>query len=316
MPRQINWKEVNVDVGWGVLRGKRCFIGDSPDIPRLRVFGLHGWLDNANTFDRLVPLLPCGIEVFVLDFPGHGFSDHLPNGAYYSALSYIINVRVVVLELGWKSFVFMAHSLGSLIASYYTALFPEDVLALIQLDYIKPQDKRENIVTWLLEINLTLRTEQEKKNFPIYSREEALQRIIDSRKTGPKKDAPNIDLESAAVLLPRLTKQVDSGLTWIHDRKARASFEMLFGNDNWIGVLKGIKCPVLLIHALEGIYKGPCSEYEDIFDTYRANAKIFYYVSVEGPHHIHLSNPSRVSPFVNSFLADVMSMQNSVISKL
>lgn len=316
MPNQVSWHEVNVGVGWGTLRGKRCIIGDPHAIPTHRIIGLHGWLDNANTFDRLVPFLSCGIEVFVLDLPGHGFSAHLPNGAHYSVLSYVINVRAVVLELGWKTFVFMSHSFGSLVASYYTALYPEDVLALILLDYIKPFDKHEPKVTWHLEVNLILRTEQEKKPPPVYSKEEALQKIIDSRKTGPKKNMHNIDEESAEVLLPRLTKQVDGGLTWIRDRKVHALFEMLYGNDNWLRILSTIKCPVLLIHALEGVFTGPDSEYEVVFDTLSANAQRFDYITLKGPHHIHLTNPSRVSPFVNSFLADVMSIQKNVTSRL
>jgi pimeloyl-ACP methyl ester carboxylesterase len=31
---------------------------------------LHGWLDNAGTFDRLIPLLPREFSYLAIDFPG------------------------------------------------------------------------------------------------------------------------------------------------------------------------------------------------------------------------------------------------------
>lgn len=58
---------------------KKCFTGSDGNRPLLQIFGIHGWMDNANTYDRLVPGLPSGTELCVLDLPGHGYSDHLPN---------------------------------------------------------------------------------------------------------------------------------------------------------------------------------------------------------------------------------------------
>ena len=41
-----------------------------------RILLLHGWLDNAASFDLLAPKLNCVLnaEIVALDLPGHGFS--------------------------------------------------------------------------------------------------------------------------------------------------------------------------------------------------------------------------------------------------
>ena len=55
--------------------------------PTKKILCLHGWLDNAASFNRLAPLLldsfPVSdeqqqqpMEILALDFPGHGLSGH------------------------------------------------------------------------------------------------------------------------------------------------------------------------------------------------------------------------------------------------
>ncbi|KAF4532370.1 hypothetical protein B566_EDAN003674 [Ephemera danica] len=39
---------------------------------------MHGWQDNAATFDPLLAMLPSSLSVLAIDVPGHGFSSHYP----------------------------------------------------------------------------------------------------------------------------------------------------------------------------------------------------------------------------------------------
>lgn len=47
------------------------------------IVAIHGWQDNAGTFDNLAPLLPSNIAILCIDLPGHGLSSHLSDGQFY-----------------------------------------------------------------------------------------------------------------------------------------------------------------------------------------------------------------------------------------
>ena len=64
-------QRISFKVPWGEIAAKAW--GPEDGKPFL---GLHGWLDNANTFDTLAPLLPENIRFIAIDFPGHGKSSH------------------------------------------------------------------------------------------------------------------------------------------------------------------------------------------------------------------------------------------------
>ncbi|MDQ2995239.1 MAG: alpha/beta fold hydrolase, partial [Pseudomonadota bacterium] len=67
------------------------------------ILALHGWLDNAASFDLLAPLLP-NFRIIAIDFPGHGFSDPLPLGMIYHHGDRVIQMLQVADALGWDRF--------------------------------------------------------------------------------------------------------------------------------------------------------------------------------------------------------------------
>jgi len=70
--------------------------GDPDGTP---TFALHGWLDNAATFDRLAPLLP-ELNLLAVDFAGHGESAHRPPGVHYHPLLDIQDILAIADQLG------------------------------------------------------------------------------------------------------------------------------------------------------------------------------------------------------------------------
>ena len=82
--------------------------GNPDGVPFL---GLHGWLDNANTFNRLAPLLP-ELNFIALDFAGHGLSDHRAPGVHYTSFFDVQDVVAAAEALGFERFGLIGHSMG------------------------------------------------------------------------------------------------------------------------------------------------------------------------------------------------------------
>lgn len=93
---QRTWEEIQIEVPWGIVAGK--WYGDRDQQP---VLALHGWQDNAGTFDKLIPLLPACVPILAIDLPGHGLSSHYPTGM---VCLYAIQITILeewVLNVAW-----------------------------------------------------------------------------------------------------------------------------------------------------------------------------------------------------------------------
>lgn len=78
------------------------------------VIGIHGWLDNAGTFDTLIPLLPKNLRIVVVEIPGHGLSDPFPPDIAYNYIDTLLAVERLIKRYHWedKKISFLVHSLG------------------------------------------------------------------------------------------------------------------------------------------------------------------------------------------------------------
>jgi pimeloyl-ACP methyl ester carboxylesterase len=77
-----------------------------------KVIAVHGWLDNSNSFRFLGPFLgDRGFHVVAVDLIGHGFSDHLGQGATYTVHKSAAVTREFIDCLGWKNNHFIGHSM-------------------------------------------------------------------------------------------------------------------------------------------------------------------------------------------------------------
>ena len=105
----------------------------APGRPQDRWLALHGWADNAASFDRLAPLLlEAGATcVVALDGAGHGLSEHRSS---YHDVDNVVDVVAAAEAIGWANYSVIGHSLGGCVAQAVAATVPEKVQRLIVVE--------------------------------------------------------------------------------------------------------------------------------------------------------------------------------------
>ena len=101
------------------------------------MLALHGWLDNAASFDALAPLLP-ELRLVALDLTGHGLSEHRPQGVHYHLADFLPDVLAAADALGWRRFALLGHSLGGGLASFMAAVSPERISRVAMIEGLGP----------------------------------------------------------------------------------------------------------------------------------------------------------------------------------
>ncbi len=101
-----------------------------------RVIALHGWLDNAASFDILAPLL--NADIVALDMAGHGLSYHRTPQASYNIWEDLPDIVRIADALQWKTFDLIGHSRGAIIAALLATAMPERATSAVLLDGLRP----------------------------------------------------------------------------------------------------------------------------------------------------------------------------------
>jgi pimeloyl-ACP methyl ester carboxylesterase len=101
------------------------------------ILALHGWQDNAASFEPLAAQLG-DYRILAPDLPGHGRSAWRHPQAGYGISSYLEEMLALLDHLALESCVFMGHSMGGAVAALMAALYPERCRALVLLDNVGP----------------------------------------------------------------------------------------------------------------------------------------------------------------------------------
>lgn len=252
--------------------------GDPEGPPTL---ALHGWLDNANTFDRLAPLLP-ELNLLALDFAGHGLSDHRPPGVHYHSFTDIQDVMAVAGQLGWRRFSLLGHSMGASIASELAAMFPERIERSVLVDGF--------IATGGVSVEERISQNREAIEKMLTAHDKAPKVYPDAETMARRvTEATDQTFEAAIVLVRRGHKPVDGGVTWRTDPRIRFATPLRHTRETINVLLEKSAAPALLMVAEQGDkwYQGEIPEAE-------AHHPDLTVERLPGPHHIHLE-PDHVS---------------------
>ncbi|XP_008120081.1 serine hydrolase-like protein 2 isoform X2 [Anolis carolinensis] len=313
-------------VPWGHIAAKAW--GSPQGRPMLC---LHGWLENANTFNKLIPLLPKDCSYIGIDLAGHGLSSHRPTGYPYYLKDYVSDVRRAAAALKWNRFSLMGQSLGGTVACLFSCIFPEMVDKLILVEssglFPAPQgymrgpevfrkqtpgsqsatgDALPHLEEWeklligsrtVIENMMDVEAKQHQAP-KVYNSEEALQRLL--------KANSHLTEESGKILLERGATKVPGGLVFNRDVKVLTHTSSSAPIEFQANYLKKIQADVLMIIAQGGLFRKE-SIYSDYLavplEALRASQKQhFQFVEVLGNHAVHLNEPEFVAGIISTFL--------------
>ena len=266
--------------------------GDPDGIP---VMALHGWLDNAASFDVIAPMLT-GCCVVAVDLSGQGYTSHRPYNSSYLIWSDLPELLQIADHLGWDTFNLIGHSRGGMIATLFAIASPMRIKRLVTLDTLMPMasptnDATNNLREYMKNDRHFLKRQREGvKQRPFASLDLA---IAARQKLMPIEDA------SARLILERGTCKVDDGYVWRHDErlKGRSAVKLTAAQNKVL--YADLEADTLFIVAKESMGRMP-----GIAEFVATNEKVTM-VPIDGNHHFHMEEPApEVAMTIVNFLSD------------
>lgn len=254
----------------------------------LPVLALHGWLDNAASFDELGPRLT-GTQLVALDLPGHGLSAHI-SGCYYHFIDYLPPVLAAADALGWERFFLLGHSLGAAIASMVAAIAPERIQGLVLIEGLGPLSKPAASLPGCLrkaQQALALLADKTPANY-----------ATRTAAAKARQAAGDLSLDSALILSMRGTVKRGERIFWRSDPKLKLPTPAYLSETQVLACLAQITCPSLLIRARNGLL----TERPE-FTARLAALDALEICDLEGAHHLHLDDPEPSAAAVHAFLS-------------
>lgn len=273
-----------------IVRGQKIAakIWDNPSgMPTL---ALHGWLDNAATFDKLAPLLS-HCHIVAVDLPGHGHSDHKPPSSYLHFMDFVLDMMELTQVLGWDKFALLGHSLGGAISSIMAGAVPEKILKVVVIDGLGPLTTPADHAP--MQLRLYLNETSAKKSNPSTYRtlEEAIQ-------TRLKVSA--MHESSARLIVERGLKQnEDSTYSWRTDPRLLKPSALQLTEEQTLAFFREITAPMAIIRPEPG-FPFPA----EIIKRRVAAIEHLQIHRIHGLHHVHLDDALGVADYVNRFFVD------------
>lgn len=272
------------------------------DDTRPAVLCVHGVQDNCDTFITLLPLLPNDYYYVCVDLPGHGRSSRFPARVPLEFINYLGAVKWVVDHFGWPEFVYLGHSFGGQLGSWFAAVYPDLIRCLIVLDTMGPRavELADTLAAVRSRIDDTqsLHRRQCGRQPPTYTFDEAVDKMMTGRPS-------RLTVESAHILAQRGLIAVDDNAdeksyTFVCDQRLKLAFYPLMTFDQHEQILRNVLCPTMFVLADKN-----CARYstylKDAYEFYTKRPNVTVRV-VSGDHDVHLNYPDRVFKHVSEFL--------------
>jgi pimeloyl-ACP methyl ester carboxylesterase len=247
---------------------------------------VHGWLDNAASFGKLLPLLN-DFNVVAIDLPGHGKSSHRSPDAHYHLLDYVHDLHCLVMAQGWQNFSIVGHSLGGIISSIYCATFPELVRNFVCIESAGPLTEPEASSIEQLKKSIESRVAAEQKTI---KQPKSFASIVESRLK-----VSDLSSENATMILQRNTKNLvnNSEIQWSTDKRLRTVSSLRLTQRQAEVFVQGIQCPIHFILGDSGFAK-----VKVLMEQRTSLFKEAKLTVVKGGHHVHMESEKQIAQII------------------
>lgn len=280
------------------------------------IIALHGWHDNAGTFDMLIPLLPNHVGYLAIDLPGHGRSDRYPDGTFYGISGYVYILHQIVMKFNWSKVTVLGHSMGVVIGLMYAATWPDRCIAIIALDTMKaPTGSALDIQNSLHSFDELLAVEQRyqlqhatsSNSQKSFTYAEMVDRMYRTH---------NISAEFAPFLLDRnISRMATDEKRYCFSNDVRLNFLQwpVLSHDMNLSFSSWITYPYLYIRALYFPSFDDPVQYNETLEILQKNS-LFEVFFVEGGHHVHLVDAGKVSGKISEFIQKYNGISESTVA--
>lgn len=270
------------------LPGIRLAVKASGDPANPPVLALHGWLDNANSFDWLAQSMS-DYYLLAVDLPGHGLSGHLPPGCHYHFTDGIFTILELIKAMGYRKMHLLGHSMGACLSSLVAGVAPEMFYSLLLIEGLGPFSSPGDSACLQLKDYLLHQfpSKLAPKGYP------SLGRAAQARS---KRGHVSYDL-AYQLCLRGLSLEQDL-YYWRHDRRLLIPSPLRMTEEQILSCLEHINLPTCLIWASNGFsFNG-----EELDKRMQVIADLSVY-ELEGGHHIHMEKPEEVAKLLLNFMS-------------
>ncbi|KAI4503197.1 hypothetical protein M0802_001419 [Mischocyttarus mexicanus] len=290
-----NVSNVEILVPWGKIAGKLW----GNDKSKQPILALHGWQDNAATFDNLAPLLIKHGPILAIDLPGHGLSSWLPPGQVYFEYNYVLLIHRLKRLFAWEKVKLLAHSFSNHFCFWYASMYPKDIAYMIAIDHLKPPSRTiEQYNNNLAKAFTKICEIEEIENKPRCYKKEELVKIWLKNTLG------SITEDSCKILMTRGVTENPDGTVYLN-RDPRLRILMSYSSmthDQLKNMARSIICPYLFIKSDFKLYIEDKKLLFDVFDILKESSIDCQYHVIPHTHHIHLNDPQLLIQAIDPFL--------------
>jgi pimeloyl-ACP methyl ester carboxylesterase len=249
---------------------------------------LHGWLDNAASFQPLMPYL-ADYHVIAIDWPGHGLSSHRSEDAHYHFIDWIYDLVRLFKSQQWSEVNIVAHSMGGMIASAFVAAFPEQVKSLSLIDSIGLLALSSEKTTTQLRQGMLSRLSRSDNNIRYHP---SIASAVEARTLVSDLTAGNAEL-----IVNRGIEATEQGYKWRSDSRLRSTSPYRLTLPQAQQIITDVKLPTQLLYGNKGMdmVTVGLKEFRELFSSLEVHELV-------GGHHVHMEQPKQMAKLIIQFV--------------